>query len=379
MFRHPFERLSDGMKPHAIQLLSNLALSASLLFIPNLAEDLGANDTEIGVIAAVYYLSVFVSSFIFGRASDVYNRRFLLRLGLGVSVFTFLLQVLADHTLFAFANPLLLAVIRGLVGFSLGMFPAALTAHVYESGHLLGRFSSFGALGWAVGTFVAGLISLYWGIFYLSSLCFLLAFLISFKMTDVDSPRLEVPFFPKKLLKKNWFVYLPFFLRHSGANCIWVIYPLYIESLGGDKFWTGIIYMVNTASQVAVMQFADRFKDRALIIAGFVLSFTTFLSFSAAQVFYHLLPMQVILGFSWSTIYVGSLLYLMKHNVEKATSTGILSSFVSLAAVFGSLIGGIVAQFFGFTATMYTAAALTAAGFVLNRIGMRKTSDLASS
>jgi MFS family permease len=362
------------MKSSVIQMLSSLALSASLLFIPNLAKDLGANDTEIGVIAAVYYVSVFLSSFLFGRASDVYNRKFLLRLGLGISVFTFFLQILTDPLLFAFANPLLLAVARALVGFSLGMFPAALTAHVYESGNLLGRFSSFGALGWAVGTFVAGLISLYWGIFLLSSVCFLLAFLISFKMTEVNSPRLEVPFFPKKLLKKNWFVYLPFFLRHSGANCIWVIYPLYIASLQGDKFWIGVIYMVNTASQFVVMRFADRFRDKALIITGFLMSFITFLSFSVAQVFYHLLPMQVILGCSWSCIYVGSLLYLMKRNVEKATSTGILSSVISLAAVFGSLIGGVIAQFFGFTATMYTAAALTAVGFMLNRIGMRKTS-----
>jgi len=364
------------MKPSVIQMLSSLALSASLLFIPNLARDLGANDTEIGIIGAVYYISVFFSSFLFGRASDVYDRRFLLRLGLGVSVFTFFLQILTDPSFSAFANPLVLAVARSLVGFSLGMFPAALTAHVYESGNLLGRFTSFGALGWAVGTFVAGVISLYWGIFLLSSACFLLAFLISFRMAEVNSPRLEVPLFPKKLLKKNWFVYLPFFLRHSGASCIWIIYPLFIESLGGDKFWTGIIYMVNTASQFVLMRFADRFRDKALIIAGFLLSFITFLSFSVAQVFYHLLPMQVILGFSWSCIYVGSLLYLMKHNIERATSTGILSSVVSLAAVFGSLIGGMIAQIFqDYKATMYTAAVLTAVGFVLNRIGMRKSSS----
>jgi len=364
------------VKPSIIQMLSSLALSASLLFIPNLAKTLGANDTEIGIIGAVYYTSIFLSAFLFGRASDVYNRRFLLRLGLGISVFTFLLQIFADPSLFPFANPLLLAVARGLVGFSLGMFPAALTAHVYESGSLLGRFTSFGSLGWAVGTFIAGLISLYWGIFLLSSVCFLLAFLISLKMTEVSSPRLEVPFFPKKLLKKNWFVFLPFFLRHTGANCIWVIYPLYITSLGGNKFWIGVIYMVNTASQFFVMRFADRFRDRTLIVSGFLLSFITFLSFSVAQVFYHLLPMQIILGCSWSCIYVGSLFYLMKNNVEKATSTGILSSVISLAAVFGSLIGGVIAQFFGFTATMYAAAALTAAGFILNRIGMRKSSTL---
>jgi MFS family permease len=148
---------------------------------------------------------------------------------------------------------------------------------------------------------------------------------------------------------------------------------LYIASLGGDKFWIGVIYMMNTASQVVVMRYADRFREKPLIIAGFVVSLVTFLSFSLAQVFYHLLPMQVLLGVSWACLYVGSLLYLMKHNVEKATSTGILSSVVSLAAVFGSLLGGIIAQIFlDYRATMYAAAILTATGFILSRIGMRK-------
>jgi len=361
------------MKSNAILMLSDLALSASLIFVPNLAKDLGANDTEIGLITAVYYVSIFLSSFLFGRASDVYNRRLLLRLGLGISVLTFFLQILADPSLFPFANTLLFAVARGLVGFSLGIFPAALIAHVYESGDTLGRFNSFGALGWSVGTFIAGIISLYWGIFILSSACFLMAFLISFKMNEINSPHLKVPFFPKKVVRKNWFVYLPFFLRHGGANCIWVIYPLYIASLGGDKFWIGVIYMMNTASQVVVMRYADRFREKPLIIAGFVVSLVTFLSFSLAQVFYHLLPMQVLLGVFWACLYVGSLLYLMKHNVEKATSTGILSSVVSLAAVFGSLLGGIIAQIFlDYRATMYAAAILTATGFILSRIGMRK-------
>ena len=50
-----------NMKPHAIALLSNLAISASLLFIPNLASELGVSNTQIGIIGAVYGLAVFTS------------------------------------------------------------------------------------------------------------------------------------------------------------------------------------------------------------------------------------------------------------------------------------------------------------------------------
>lgn len=354
------------MKTSLIQFLSSLALSASLLFVPNLAKDLGANDAQVGIVVAVYAFAMFIASYIFGRASDIYGRRLFIRLGLGLCTVTFLLQIFADPYFAAplLASPWLLALVRGLAGFSLGIFPAALTVYVYDSAEPLGRFTSFGSLGWAVGTFVAGLIALYYRVFILSSLCFLVAFLLSLKMKEVNSPSLSVPLFPKKLLKRNWRVYVPFLLRHMGANCIWVIYPLYIASLGGDKFWIGVIYTVNTATQFFVMRFLDRFEDERLIKIGLLFAIMTFLSFTFAQSFLHLLPIQVLLACSWSSMYIGSLLYLMKHNVERATSSGILSSVMSISQVFGALLGGAISMLFkDFRATMYLAAILTIIGF----------------
>lgn len=363
------------MKPNIIQMLSSIALASSLLFIPNLARDLGATDSQIGVIGAVYGLSIFISSYIFGRAADVYERRSIIRLGLMFSTAAVFLQALTDPYFVAplLSSPLLLALARALVGFSLGMFPPALIAHVYESRHSLGRFTGFGALGWSIGTLTAGLIALYWGVFVFSSACIFLAFLLSLTLPDIGKMKLKVPLFPKALLKKNWHVYLPFFLRHSGANCIWIIYPLYIASLGGDKFWIGAIYTVNTATQFFVMQFIDRFEGKTLLNIGLIFSSITFFTFTLAQSFLQLIPVQIMLGTSWSCLYVGSLVYLMKHNIEKSTSGGILGSLMSLAAVFGSLVGGTLSGLFGFRATMYTAAGLTLVGFLLFRLSNRKT------
>ena len=193
-------------------------------------------------------------------------------------------------------------------------------------------------------------------------------------MPTISSPRLSVPFFPKSVIKKNWHLYLSYFMRHTGANCIWIIHPLYIIHLGGDKFWVGAIYTVNTASQFFVMRFVDRFRGKILINAGLILSSITFFVFTLAQNFCQLLPMQVLLACSWSCLYVGSLLYLMRRNVEKATCTGMLDSVISLAAVAGALIGGIISELFDFRATMYVAAALAATGFCLFRIGVGKAS-----
>ena len=366
------------MKPHIIHFLSSVALSSSLLFIPNLTKELGGTESQIGVIVAAYALAMFVSSYLFGRLSDIHSRRLFIRLGLAVSAVTFFVQILADPH-FAFpllATPVFLAVIRAAAGFSLGIFPAALMVYVYDSAGPLGRFAAVGALGWAVGTFAAGIIAeitSYYSIFVVASLCLWTAFILSLTIKKVDGPRLKVPFFPKELLKRNWRVYVPYLLRHTGANTIWVIYPLYIASLGGDKLWVGIIYTVNTATQFIVMPFLDRFECKRLMKIGLLLAIVTFFSFTLAQNFLHLLPAQVLLACSWAFMYVGSLLCLMKNNVEKATSSGILSSVISIAQVFGSLLGGFVAQLFGdFRATMYLAALMTIAGFVLFSVNNKR-------
>jgi len=365
------------LKAYIIQFLSGVALSASLLFIPNLTKDLGGTESHAGIVVAVYALAMFISSYLFGRLSDIHSRKFFINLGLAISAVTFLLQTLTDPN-FAFpflANTPLLALIRALAGFSLGIFPAALMVYVYDSAGPLGRFASVGALGWAVGTFVAGVIAQatsYYGIFILSSLCFWIAFILSLTMKQVDGPKPYVPFFPKEVLKRNWRVYVPYLLRHTGANIIWVIYPLYIVSLGGDKFWVGAIYTVNLGTQFIVMLFLDRFQDKQLIKAGLLLAIMTFFSFTLAQNFLHLLPMQVLLACSWAGMYVGSLLYLMKNNVEKATSSGILNSVINVSQVFGALIGGAVSQLFGdFRATMYLATIMTILGFIFFTVGRR--------
>jgi MFS family permease len=348
-------------------------MGASILFIPNLSEDLGADETMVGIIAAVYAVALFVSSYLFGRESDIHDRRIYIRIGLGLSIITFLLQVLTDPNFFAplLGNPFFLAIARFLAGFTAGITPAALTAYVYDSRGRMGKLSAYGSLGSGLGTLLAGFIAMYWGIFAVSSLCFMMAFLISLSMPQSNNVCLKVSFFPTALLKKNWYLYLSYFLRNFGAYAIWAIYPLFIEKLGGDKFWTGIIYSTNLLGQFAIMLFLDRFSSRKLLRTGFLLSAITFMAFLLAQDFYQLIPMQLLLAASWSTLYVGALVFLIKHNAEKATCTGVLNSTLNLSVVFGSLFGGVVSQLFDFPATICAASAITLVGYLLFEIGAR--------
>jgi MFS family permease len=353
-------------------------MGASTLFIPNLSKDLGADDTMVGIIASVYAAAMFISSYIFGRESDIRDRRIFIKVGLGLSIITFLLQTLSDPNFFLplMTSTWLLSLVRFLAGFTAGMAPPALTAYVYDTRGKMGKFSAYGSLGSALGSILAGFITLYWGIFAISSLCFMIAFLISLSLPKSNNVCLEVSFFPKALMKKNWYVYSSYFLRNLGAYAIWAIYPLFIiNNLGGDKFWVGIIYTANWLSQFAIMLYLDRFGSRKLLRAGYLLSAAVFIAFTFAQNFYQLIPMQILLAASWSTLYIGALVFLVEHNDEKATCTGVLNSVLNLSIVFGSLLGGIVSQLSSYVTTMYVASVITLVGYLLFETGVRRASE----
>jgi len=109
-------------------------------------------------------------------------------------------------------------------------------------------------------------------------------------------------------------------------------------------------------------------------LSSVLLAIMTFFSFTLAENFLHLLPMQILLACSWASMYAGSFLYLMKNNVEKATSSGILVSVINISQVFGALTGGVISQLFNnFEATMYLATIITATGFVLFSLGKRSS------
>ncbi len=292
------------------------------------------DDTSIAFVAAAFAGTTFFSHYLFGRASDYYGRRIFLFIGLFASAVTFLLQIfMFDFWSFLF--------LRVLTGICIGIFPAALIAYVHESRRRLGGFSSFGAIGWLVGMVLSGIIAQFLflrSVFILSSIMFIFAFLIALKLPVIKHKPIKVPLFPRKLLKKNLAVYLSVLIRHSGANLMWVFWPLYLQSLGANLLWIGLITAINAGAQAVVMYFIiDKIDCRRSIYIGLFLSGITFLSFAMAQDYKQLIPTQVLLGMSWSFMYVGSIIYLNKYNRARGTAIGLLTSMMNLSSIIGSI------------------------------------------
>lgn len=279
-----------------------------------------------------------------------------------LSAFAFFLQI--------FANSFLaLLLIRVLVGFCIGIYPASLIAYVHENKKDLSRFSSFGALGWALGSLAAGIIAVYFtikGVFIFSSLLSFLAFLTALKMKFGKHDSINVPRFPIKIIKKNLSLYLSILIRHTGAHMIWTFWPLFLISLGADLFWVGVIQTINSITQFIFMYtLSGRIKYTSSVTVGLILASITFFSYTLATDFWQIMPVQILLGVSWSLMYVGGLRYLMDKNVEKATVSGLFDSVLSLSSIIGPFLAAFVITFGGYKMIMYLASILAFVSFIL--------------
>jgi DHA1 family quinolone resistance protein-like MFS transporter len=371
------------VKSYAIQLLYNTALASAAVFTPVYAKSVGASDFELGLIGMVYGFSVFASGMWFGRQADVKGRRRYVIMGLSLG------SVLALVSIFA-TTPGFLLVARFLFGFAAGMFPPALVAYAYDEGKLMGKFSAVGSLGFGVGnlmvSFLASGVLLYGNVpfhgrvFWAGAALLTAAAGIALTLPHRERVRVSVPHFPVDVIRRNRDVYIAFLIRHTGANAVWIIFPLYVLALsprtadgGPDYTWLGIIYAANMLTQSLIMQFIDPYDGRRLVVAGELLTIVTFAGFYFATDHIWLLLFSFTLAASWSCLYVGSLKTILERSPEKATASGLLTSTTSLSAILGPLIGGAIAQAFGdYRATILFAGVMAAASLAVFKVLTRR-------
>jgi len=350
--------------------MAGAATLSAFTYIPILARDyLSADEMFVTLLVGAYSAASFISSYIFGRAGDIYNRRIVVRLGLLVSVITFGLLMFIQ-------NSEVLLIARILGGFSVGTYPGALAAYAFESKMKMGRFASFGAAGWGIGTFLAGFAAGYniYYAFLISTVFLIIAFVSAMTLPPIERKRIHVPLFPIDTIRRNWSVYTAVLVRHSTASAIWTLWPLFLIDLGGDPFMIGIIQMSNAIPQVIVMvAITDRFDCRLLISVGMISSALTFLWFTLATSILEIIPTQLLLGFSWACLYVGALKYVTERNEDRSTASGLLSSVLSLSMVIGPIIAAAIYSIWpGYIPIMYNAVLFSVIGYAIFAVASRR-------
>ncbi|MHA1576286.1 MAG: MFS transporter [Candidatus Thorarchaeota archaeon] len=360
------------MKTETIQLMAGASILSTFTYIPILARDhMSADEFYITLLVGAYAAASFISSYLFGRAGDIYGRRRILHLGLLLSTvsFGFILVAGSLETLF---------IVRVLNGFTIGIYPGALAAYAYESKMKMGRFASFGALGWGVGTLLAGYAAGF-GIYYafvVSTIFFIIAFVSALGLPQIEHKPIHVPLFPIETIKRNFAIYTAVLIRHSSAFAIWTLWPLFLVDIGGDLFSIGVIQALNAIAQVVFMiSITDRIDCRKLISIGLLASAVTFVWFSLVTTIIEIMPAQILLGLSWACLYVGSLKFVTEKNEDRATASGLLTSVLAISGIIGPIYATILWALWGsYIPIMLFAAIMSVIAFIVFRLS--SNSDL---
>jgi MFS family permease len=337
--------------------MAGAAMLSAFTYVPILArESLGISEILVTTIVAGYASAAFIASYIFGRAGDIYGRRIVIKLGLILSTVSFGLLLLSS----SFES---LFVIRVMNGFCVGIYPGALAAYAYEAKMKMGRFATWGAAGWGVGTLFAGYaagFNIYYA-FLMATVFLAIAFGSALTLPEVPREVVKVPWFPVETFKRNASIYLAMLLRHSSAFAIWTLWPLFLFDIGGDPFSIAVVQATNAIAQVLfMMTVTDRLDSKKLVAIGLISSAITFLWFPFARNIIEILPTQVLLGFAWATLYVGALKYVTENNKERSTASGLLTSMLSLSGVIGPIMAAVIYTIWpGYVPIMINAAIMS--------------------
>jgi MFS family permease len=351
-----------------LNLLVYAASFSSYIFVPLLCRDLGATPWEVGLIGTVHGAAYLASSLYFGWRSDVRGRVGFIRLGLICGTVAFAGQLLARDLL-------TLALWRALVGFALGMVAAVLVAYVYETGGHMGAFGSYGSLGWVAGAVAGALLQDYRRLFLLSAVLSALALCFSAGLREGEHRNRQPVPGPVEVLRRQARVYAAVFLRHVGAGGVWVLLPLYFAELGASPAWIGILWALNFAGQVPGMRLAERFDAERIFRFGLLGSAAVFVAYALAGNHMQLIPVQGLLAASWSGLYVGALLLVLRAGVERGTASGGLVATLNLCEAVGPLWGGAVAEIWSYRAVLGVAAGLSLAGFLVYALPRSASGD----
>ena len=322
--------------------------------MPILAKKVTDSIFEIGIIVSMFSLAQILSELYFGKISDKKEKRLaFIRFGFLGCAITFGLHYFADDTIS-------LLIIRICAGGTSGMMIPAMLAYIYESGKNKKKVASvisFHALGWLVGIIIGGLTNNEKSIFIVSSMLFLIGFIISIKLSEITIVN-KIDRGTKEIFLKNKFLFLSLLLRHIGAASVWTILPIMlIEVLNAEFYEISFVYVSNTLTAFIIMNlmaYKINLKNTTKFKIGIGLTVFVFVGLLTISEWWMAIPYMSLVGATWAFIFIGGNFHLMGNN-PKSTSTGIFSSTLSIASVIGPILAGIFAFYFNYTFVIYFA------------------------
>jgi len=334
----------------------------------------GATASQIGVLSAMVALAAATAFLPGARLTEKWGRRKLIVVlsgGLGSRPALLALALLP----FFFEGRKVVFIIAGLAAlryFMVGIgIPAwtSLTADLVPSA-IRGRFLASRSVGMGVSALMvvplAGGIIAWAGSPRGWEIAWLLAFLLglgsTFSYARIPEPR-PAPAAavksqgPGRLLDDTNFLFfcgtaLLWNLALYGASPFFNVYL--VEDLGGSELWVGILVAISGVLELAGLSYFGPLIDRrgakwVMVIGGLTIPFLPW-AWILVQAPWQIIPINVAGGFLWAAYNLGALNLLLAISPDKKRPTyaAAYQSSVYLSACAGPLMGGFLAQAYGY-------------------------------
>lgn len=321
--------------------------STLYLYLPLIVKDLSLENSYIGILGTFYSLGSVLSGFFISPIIDKYKKYTITFIRIAL-----ILQAILIFSLLLFDNIYYYIIVL----LSIGLTGAFYIGTCFSLSNNRGITVSISSLGFLIGYFIGSIVNnykfMFISIFFLYILGFILLFLFILKKNEsnytqaIDNNNDSI-----KIFLKNINIYLPLVFRHSGAAMIWLFFTyILLNYYHLDLKAIGILNAINIVVQtfsnpllaIFVYKINKKLISFILVIFGYFLSALYFILFYFVKDFHLLCILQVLLGLSFSSLYLGNIENLILNNKEKITALSLLSSVMSLSNLIGSFLGTIL-------------------------------------
>jgi len=154
------------------------------------------------------------------------------------------------------------------------------------------------------------------------------------------------------------------------SGMFYSILPIYIskelnasEMVVGSLFTTGAL--TGAIVSIAVGKISDLIGRKSMIILSQIFFGLVMLLYSIISYYVFAYPIHVLEGFAWATLGVSAPAYIADVSERRGESLGVYNTVVHVGWVIGPILGGFLAEFFGFRLMLRIAFVMIILGLIL--------------
>ena len=154
------------------------------------------------------------------------------------------------------------------------------------------------------------------------------------------------------------------------SGMFYSILPIYIskelnasEMVVGSLFTTGAL--TGAIVSIAVGKISDLIGRKSMIILSQIFFGLVMLLYSIISDYVFAYPIHVLEGFAWATLGVSAPAYIADVSERRGESLGVYNTVVHVGWVIGPILGGFLAEFFGFRLMLRIAFVMIILGLIL--------------